>query len=117
MRRDYDSLVISQVGSAAKVDLTNCFYVGQQPVPIFGSATEVMLPWDDKLENKLELNVTASPASLAHSPSSYGNPYASNPYGPGYGHPGFGGITHPHHAPTNPFAFATISVVGFMHKV
>ena len=49
-RRDYASLVIYQAGSPARVDLTNHFFVGPQPLPTFGQMTEIIMPWDEKLE-------------------------------------------------------------------
>jgi len=50
LRRDYASLLVYQAGSPAKVDLTNFFFVGPAPVPSFGQSSEILMPWDEKLD-------------------------------------------------------------------
>ena len=61
IRRSYGSLVVYQLGTDAKVDLTNYFFVGQQPMPAFGQMTEIVFPWDSRLDQKLvvEFNCVA----------------------------------------------------------
>lgn len=53
VRRDYSSLCVSQEGSPKKINLTNHFFVGPEPLPAFGQMIEIIMPWDMNLEAKL----------------------------------------------------------------
>jgi hypothetical protein len=42
---------LNQVGvsKAQAVDLSSLFYIGPSPIPSFGTASEIMLPWNGEL--------------------------------------------------------------------
>lgn len=61
VRRDYVSLVVYQPGSESKMDLTNNFFAGPQYLPPFGLMTELLMPWDDNLEQKVVVEFQVNP--------------------------------------------------------
>jgi len=112
IRREYGSLHVYQAGSPTKVDLTNFFFVGPTPLPPFGQCTEIIMPWDQKLDAKLvvEFQVAAQQPPM-HPPhhNHYGYPHGPGPYG---GHMQPPPMQH-HLSGLNPYAFAMISIAGF----
>ena len=78
VRRDYASLVMYQVGSSSKLDLTNYFFVGPERMPVFGQTTEIMMPWDMSCEQKLCIEFQVAPQQPI-APPMYGNPYGGYP--------------------------------------
>ena len=89
VRRDYASLCVSQQGSPTKIDLTNHFFVGPEPLPAFGQMTEIVMPWDMNLEAKLVVEFTVAAQQPVHHPPPqhhYGGPPPHHFGGP-YGHP------------------------------
>ena len=94
VRRDYLTLSVGQAGSPTKVDLTNHFYVGPQPLPPFGQSTEIIMPWDSNLDAKLVVEFQVAQPQ----PPQYPPPYM--PYGGDYYH----GYHQPPPIHPNPFS-------------
>ena len=113
LRRAYGSLVVYQAGSPAKVDLTNFFFVGPLPLPPFGLGTEVILPWDDKLDAKLVVEFHCAATHQIPPPNPYSGLGGYGGYG-GYGGPG---MPPPISASQSPYAYACISISGFQFKM
>ena len=54
IRRRYSRLSIKQFGTPSPAtELTDYFTVGPNPIPVFGMATEVTIPWDDDYDNAI----------------------------------------------------------------
>ena len=51
VRRLFWTMSLYQVGvsKSAAVDLSSLFYIGPSPVPSFGTATEIIMPWSGEL--------------------------------------------------------------------
>ena len=112
VRREYATLSMYQAGSANRVDLTNTFFIGTQQLPPFGQMTELILPWDQKLESELVIEFSVAPPQM----NVHHHPHYD--MGMGMGHPHH---HHPHHAhhhqpPNNPYSYAIFSVAGFLFK-
>jgi hypothetical protein len=60
VRRLYVRLAITQAGRSNEcvVDLTSFFWIGPTGVPSFGTASEIILPWDGGLHSQLKLDFT-----------------------------------------------------------
>ena len=59
IRRRYSRFEINQLGAKDHAcDLLDYFSVGPQPLPVFGMATEVTIPWSDEFENGLTAEFT-----------------------------------------------------------
>ena len=135
VRREYGSLVVYQAGSQARIDLTNFFIVGHAPLPAFGQSSEIIMPWDEDLDQTLIVEFQISPTMPTPPQPSY-DPYynAPNPYNPYQQHGPYGPPHHygpppqhhghqgapPHMPPpshASPHAFAFISIAGFQHKI
>lgn len=71
LRRDYASLVVYQAGSLARIDLTNFFFVGHGPMPPFGTSSEILMPWDEKLEAKIVVEFQVAPRQPAYGGGAY----------------------------------------------
>jgi len=65
LRRQYSSITIQQGKSQNVIDLTNYFMVGQQ-CPSFGSAIEVIMPWDSKLAPEFVLTYSIDGSYAMH---------------------------------------------------
>ena len=123
VRREYGSLVLYQAGSKARIDLTNFFIVGHAPLPPFGQSSEIIMPWDENLDQTLVVEFQISPSMPTPQPydpyyNAQHNPYAYTPHSGMHGHPHHAHGPPPHMPPShaNPHAYAFISIAGFQHK-
>lgn len=99
VRRDYSKLTVYQMGSPAKIDLTNHFFAGPHQLPTFGSVIEVVMPWEMNLEAKLVVEFQCAPQQPYQQPPPYHiyDGPGANHYSSG-GHPYSGGL------PRDPYA-------------
>lgn len=51
----------SGVSNESQVDISNFFYIGPYPLPSFGIASEIMMPWNSQLNQEITVTVTMPP--------------------------------------------------------
>ena len=103
VRRLFWTLTLQQVGvsKSAAVDLTSFFWVGPHPLPSFGTATEIILPWDGKLAKQLKLDMTL--------PMTPGLPQQHSPWQP------MPMMPNPYQEFLNAISYATIHITGLLY--
>ena len=60
VRRLYRQIVLAQSGvsNESQVDVSNFFYIGPHPLPSFGIASEVLVPWNTQLNQEMTVTLT-----------------------------------------------------------
>ena len=100
--------MILQQDSEHPIDLSSFFFIGPNHVPSFGVCTEIIMPWNSAGQKTLTLSFRLAEQAHVHGISTT-NPYFQGPM-----------FSHPHHITSSPyalheaFAYATLSVVGYI---